>query len=71
MTRSFALMLAAVTLRIFAMPLESVFGQDTGYYIVAWACWVPNIIVAELVIRARRRKDTVLQDVAAVSLIPV
>ena len=55
MTRSFALLLAAVTLRIYAAPLEMAFGEDTGYIIVAWACWVPNILVAEWVIRRQRQ----------------
>ena len=55
MTRSFALMLAAVTLRIYAAPLQAAFGEYTGYAIVAWACWVPNILVAEWAIRRQRR----------------
>jgi uncharacterized membrane protein len=53
-TRSFAFMLAAVTLRVYMMPLEMTFGEYTGYAIVAWACWVPNILVAELAIRRQR-----------------
>ena len=58
MTRSFAFMLAAVTLRIYLFPLEAAFGEYTGYAIVAWASWVPNVIVAEWVIRKQRRGGT-------------
>ena len=54
MTRSFALLLAAVTLRIYAGPLEAAFGEYTGYIIVAWVCWVPNLVVAEWAIRRQR-----------------
>ena len=48
MTRSFALTFAAVTLRII-LPLELAFGlpYHTAYQIVSWACWVPNLLVAE------------------------
>jgi hypothetical protein len=35
MTRSFAFILAAVTLRLYVAPLEAIFGEDTGYAIVA------------------------------------
>jgi uncharacterized membrane protein len=54
MTRSFALMLAAVTLRIEVAPLQAIFGEYTGYAIVAWSCWVANILVAEWWIRKQR-----------------
>ena len=56
MTRSYALMLAAVTLRIYAPFLEATLGEQDGYAIVAWACWVPNIVVAEWMIRTRFRR---------------
>jgi hypothetical protein len=55
MTRSFALILAAITLRIYLPGLEAAFGDRDGYAIVAWACWVPNILVAEWLIRSRLR----------------
>ena len=48
MVRSYALTLAAVTLRFYlpaslanGLPFEAV------YAVIAWACWVPNLIVAE------------------------
>lgn len=48
MTRSFALTLAAVTLRIW-LPLSAVAGIPfpDAYQVVSWLCWVPNLIVAE------------------------
>lgn len=51
MIRSYAMILAAVTLRIqlplFAIALQ---GFDPAYAIVAWSCWVPNLVVAEIVV---------------------
>ncbi len=48
MIRSFALTLAAVTLRVF-LPLSQVVGIPfaDAYQAVAWVCWVPNLVVAE------------------------
>lgn len=57
MIRSVALTLAAVTLRIYvgitgALLVPS-FGVDftTAYVVIGWACWVPNLILAELWLR--------------------
>lgn len=49
MIRSFALAFAAVTLRIY-LGSSQVAGMTfaEAYPIIAWACWVPNLIVAEL-----------------------
>jgi uncharacterized membrane protein len=55
MTRSYALIFAAVMLRLEVSPLEAAFGEHTGYAIVAWACWVPNLAFAEWLIRSRLR----------------
>jgi uncharacterized membrane protein len=55
MTRSYALILAAVTLRIYIPFLEAAFGEQDGYAIVAWACWIPNLIVAEWLIHSHLR----------------
>ena len=51
MIRSYALCLAAVTLRIW-LPLGLVqgFAFEEIYPLIAWACWVPNLIVAEWLI---------------------
>jgi uncharacterized membrane protein len=52
MIRSFALTAAAITLRIYLplLPLTG-FSFSTGYRIIAWACWVPNLFVAEWLLR--------------------
>jgi hypothetical protein len=52
MIRNFSLTFAAVTLRII-LPVEiAVLGINfpDAYRIVAWACWVPNLLVAELLV---------------------
>lgn len=64
MVRSYALTFAAVALRLwlpifmgmFRMPFEN------AYQIVAWLCWVPNLIIAELIVRRkyRMRKKIIL-----------
>jgi uncharacterized membrane protein len=54
MLRSYALTFAAVTLRIWLGPLVLLFGDfEAGYRVVAWFCWVPNLLVIEAVIRKR------------------
>lgn len=66
MMRNFALTFAAVTLRL-EMPLLTIlFGDETGYQIVAWSCWIPNLIVAEGMIRGwfRRSKQTLYPGTA-------
>ena len=54
MIYSYAACFAAVTLRIW-LPLLSLVFQDftIAYRIVAWLCWVPNIIVAFFWIKKR------------------
>jgi uncharacterized membrane protein len=52
MLRSYALTFAAVTLRIWLAPLVLLFGDfEAGYRVVAWVCWIPNLLVIEAVIR--------------------
>lgn len=56
MIRSFALTLAAVTLRLylpsaFFLP----FSFEQTYTVIAWACWVPNLLIAEAFIATKRR----------------
>ena len=52
MIYSYAACFAAVTLRIWLPTLTSLMGQFIGAYrIVAWLCWVPNIIVAYFIVR--------------------
>lgn len=47
MIRSAALTFAAVTLRLEMPILAMTVGLDVGYPMVAWLCWVPNILIAE------------------------
>lgn len=52
MIRNYALTLAGLMLRVW-VPVSMVLGTDftTSYMIIAWACWLPNLFVAEWVIR--------------------
>lgn len=55
MIRSYALTFAAVTLRIW-LPTFQLFLDMTfldAYKIIAWLCWVPNLMVAEFIIRKK------------------
>lgn len=51
MIRSYALTFAAVTLRIW-LPLAQIAQIDfvTAYRVIAWLCWVPNLLVAQWII---------------------
>lgn len=52
MIRSFALTFAAVTLRLYTMSLPLLpFDFDDGYRAISFLCWVPNLIVAEFLVR--------------------
>jgi uncharacterized membrane protein len=55
MIRNYALTFAGVMLRVW-VPLSMGFGADftTAYVVIAWACWVPNLLVAEWIIRRTR-----------------
>jgi Predicted membrane protein (DUF2306) len=55
MIRSFALAFAAVMLRIY-IPLSQIAGFDyaASYAGIAWLCWVPNLLVAQLLVRSAR-----------------
>jgi len=48
MIRSYALTLAAVTLRIY-LPASQIAGIPfpDAYQTISWLCWVPNLVVAE------------------------
>lgn len=56
MIRNYALTFAAVTLRIY-LPLSQMTHIDfvAAYRVISWLCWVPNLIVAELIISKRAR----------------
>lgn len=54
MFRSYALTLAAVTLRVY-LPLSQMAGLpfDQFYQAVSWLCWVPNLLVVEWFVLSR------------------
>ncbi|MBK8064488.1 MAG: DUF2306 domain-containing protein [Betaproteobacteria bacterium] len=54
MVRNFALAFGAVTLRLW-LPGSLFAGApfEIAYPLVAWLCWVPNLVVAELVFNRR------------------
>jgi uncharacterized membrane protein len=51
MVRSYALCWAAVMLRLY-LPTFQLLGMDsvTAYAIISFACWVPNLVVAQVVL---------------------
>ena len=54
--RNFALTFAAVTLRVY-LPTSMALGVpfESAYPLIAWLCWVPNLLVAEPLARATGR----------------
>jgi uncharacterized membrane protein len=55
MIRNFALSLAAVTLRVY-LPLMMLllhWSFRQSYITVSWLCWVPNLLLAEWLVRRR------------------
>jgi uncharacterized membrane protein len=61
MTRNYALTFAGVMLRLWVPTFTSV-GVDflTAYVIIAWLCWVPNLLVAEWIIQRRSQRVKLL-----------
>lgn len=59
MIRNYALTFAGVMLRLW-MPTFVMTGVDfmAGYILTAWLCWVPNLILAEWIIRRHRQGQT-------------
>ena len=54
MVRNYALTFAAVPLR-FSLPLSQIAHIDfiAAYRVISWLCWVPNLIVAQIIINKR------------------
>ncbi|WP_440055308.1 DUF2306 domain-containing protein [Pseudoalteromonas sp. T1lg65] len=61
MVRSYAVTLAGVTLRLY-LGLSVVLGIKffDAYPVLAWLCWVPNLFIAELLLRFKRNKTTAI-----------
>lgn len=55
MMRSYALTAAAITLRLY-LPLFPLMGMPfvTSYRLIAWLCWIPNLLVVEWMIRRQQ-----------------
>lgn len=67
MTRSYALTLSAITLRLYVLILPSFFdlhGKEM-YIVVSWLSWVPNLLAAEILIRfpKTRKKITMTEPI--------
>src|SRR5690606_17304137 len=62
MIRSYALTWAAVTLLIYLPTFEHGLNMNfnESYQIIAWLCWVPNLIVAEFIILQKRRSRAIV-----------
>lgn len=59
MIRNYALTFAAVTLRIY-LPLSTVAMQIAfvpAYRVIAWMCWIPNLVIAEIIISRISKKN--------------
>jgi uncharacterized membrane protein len=61
MIRNFALTLAAVTLRNYLPLMLFVFHWSlrSTFITVSWLCWVPNVLIAEWMVRRRARTVSV------------
>jgi uncharacterized membrane protein (DUF2068 family) len=58
MIRNFSLTFAAVTLRIY-LPSSIISGIDfeVAYPVIAWLCWVPNLLLAEFLFNKTHKAD--------------
>jgi hypothetical protein len=67
MIRNYALSLAAVTLRLYIPFLLAVLDWPfpRTYITVSWLCWIPNLLLAEGMVRRRQR--LLIQPAAASS----
>lgn len=66
MVRNFALTFAAVMLRIY-LPVAVIKGlpYDASYAVIAWGCWVPNLLLAEWWVRSRRPRRAMSVEATA------
>ena len=60
MIRSFALTCSALTLRLWKVGIVMIFepGPMDAYRIVAWLGWVPNLLLAEWIIRSGKKTSS-------------
>lgn len=66
MIRSYCLTAAAITLRVY-LPLSVVMHLDftVAYPVIAWLCWIPNLIFAEFYVRRAAGPSRSLQGATA------
>jgi hypothetical protein len=58
MIRNYALSCAAISLRIYTALAAVFLGlTDTNdtFFVIAWICWIPNLLLAELIIGEKKR----------------
>ncbi len=57
MLRSYALTLSAITLRSYAFIIPRLIHMNGGdeYVLIAWLSWIPNLLIAEFLIRKKWR----------------
>lgn len=62
MWRSYALTFAAITLRLYVFVTSWTIDhtQPESYATIAWLSWIPNLIVAEFYVRAKRKKGSII-----------
>jgi uncharacterized membrane protein len=60
MIRNYALTFAAVNLRVYLPLLQMIVFHDfiPAYRVVSWLSWVPNLIIAEMIINRRKQKPS-------------
>lgn len=66
MIRSFSLTFAAVTLRLY-LPLLGILpiSFTAGYQLISFAAWIPNLVVAEIILRRERRASGASPDMVS------
>ena len=65
MLRAYALVAAAITLRLM-LPASTMLGYEfvAAYQVIAWACWTINLLLVELLIRRTRISRSVYATAA-------
>jgi uncharacterized membrane protein len=60
MVRSYAVTFAAVTLRLWIPFFQGILHMDfiTSYKIIAWLCWVPNLLIGDWIARRLAKRHT-------------
>lgn len=63
MIRNYALTFAAVTLRLWiGVSMAAGIDFDVAYPVIAWLCWVPNLLVVEWVLGRPRQRAFVVDE---------